>query len=195
MTSNLRVAMDTLSLAKRDEHDPDGTTCTLSPDQATALWAHIEQLTAETSAKPCSACIEAHGLIDDENLGIPAGDIADRVADLIALKAPTVETPAPQNYHCTICGGDVKFPAGAKPGRPEEIPARDEGETPEEYRKRLQLFGVYAPAEKTSAPLREQINAVALECAESTRKTVEEIKADKCEHGMPRRFCTAVHES
>lgn len=33
--------------------------------------------------QPCSACIEAHGLIDDTNRGIPSGDIADRVRDLI----------------------------------------------------------------------------------------------------------------
>lgn len=32
--------------------------------------------------------------------------------------------------------------------RPEEIPARDEGETPEEYRRRLALFGIHAPAPK-----------------------------------------------
>jgi hypothetical protein len=32
--------------------------------------------------------------------------------------------------------------------RPEEIPSRDEGETPDEYRRRLALFGVHVPVEK-----------------------------------------------
>jgi hypothetical protein len=31
-----------------------------------------------------------------------------------ALALPD-ETPAPQNYHCRLCGGDVTFPEGARP--------------------------------------------------------------------------------
>lgn len=35
-----------------------------------------------------------------------------RIADGLGS---VVETRAPQNYHCNICGGDVSFPDGAKP--------------------------------------------------------------------------------
>lgn len=47
LSPHLQVAMDTLDLGRKDEHDPDGTTCELSPDEATALWEHIIQLRAD----------------------------------------------------------------------------------------------------------------------------------------------------
>ncbi len=49
-----------------------------------SLIEHIAKRGAvETPAEPCSACIEAHELINATNRGIPSGDIADRVGDLI----------------------------------------------------------------------------------------------------------------
>lgn len=38
---HLKVAMDTLDLARKDERDPDGAPCELSPDEATAVWQQM----------------------------------------------------------------------------------------------------------------------------------------------------------
>lgn len=48
---------------------------------------------------------------------------------------------------------------------------------------------------RKAAAFREQANALALECAQSTRQAAHAINSDKCEHGIPRRFCTAVHQN
>lgn len=42
-----------------------------------------------TDEAPCASCVQAHAAIDDLNLDIPSGDVADRVGDLIEkLRSP-----------------------------------------------------------------------------------------------------------
>lgn len=48
--SPLQSAIGTIELAKMDAIDPDGCTCELSPQEATALWDHIQQLRAELAS-------------------------------------------------------------------------------------------------------------------------------------------------
>lgn len=57
---DLKTAIETLNLARRDSIDPHGTSCQLSAGEATALWNYIDDLKVRLSMPPTPETRRAH---------------------------------------------------------------------------------------------------------------------------------------